>query len=270
MKAEEIYKLAQQGNPRAIAEILNVKLREQGIRVMAQQPVAQHLEIIFEGATTPDKTIIQKHLQSLQVDWQKHLTVTITAVGYRLGEIEPDWQWAIAGGVLSSEDCQQSPDSFAPIQKTAEAEQQRQDISLQLQKILSPYLWHSQVSQMNKALVIKLNVLEKIDRRNCRQVIYDAVKSLDAEEISQIYLNVYHRPTDKYLWKEVFTTNAPLELQQPTFQQKPFIPVLRKNRHSPSPKVMQGLRIIGRVLWHLFVPVCKAIVWCVVVVIRGK
>ncbi|AFY37714.1 hypothetical protein Lepto7376_1362 [[Leptolyngbya] sp. PCC 7376] len=204
MKSEEIYQLAQQGNPRAIAEILKAELRNQGIRVMVKMPAEKHLKIIFEGAITPDQQKIEAQLQSLQSYWQKHLTLTITAVGCRFGELEPDWEWTIAKGLLSSEERQQSSADIAKIKKSPEAKQQRTDLARQLQKILAPHLWHSQITQTSNALVIKLNVIETVDRHHCRQVIQTSVQSLNADEIRKVYLNVYHRQQQKYLWKEVF------------------------------------------------------------------
>lgn len=239
MQSDQIKRLAQQGNPQAIAEILNQKLRSKGIRVMVQQPEENHLTIIFESSTTPNQAALKNFLQPLQTYWQKHLTLTIIAKGFQLGEMEPDWTWVIAKGLLSSEERQQSPDNLAQIQATAEAKQKRSDLALQLQKKLAPRLWHSQISQMNQALVIKLNVLEKLDRHQTRQVIYEALQSLDTTNLKKIYLNVYHRPTAKYLWKDVFSLDKPFGVNPQKFQNK-FIPQTRFPQKETSQAIAIG------------------------------
>ncbi|OKH18782.1 hypothetical protein [[Limnothrix rosea] IAM M-220] len=237
MQSDEIYRLAQGGNPRAIAEILKAQFRDQGIRVIVKTPAEKQLNIVFESSTTPDQQHIQTQLQALQSHWQKHLTLKITATGFRFGELEPDWEWAIAKGLLSSEERQQSSENLALIQKTPEVQQKRSALAVQLQKILEPQLWHSQITQTKNALVIKLNVIKNIDRRHCRQVIQTAVQALDSPEIKKVYLNVYHRQKQQYLWKEAFDPNDDFDTNIAVS------PSPQKQRRSPTQDTLKALTI---------------------------
>ncbi len=237
MQPNEIQQLAQQGNPQAIAEVLKAKFKPFGIRVMVKLLEGKHINIVFEGMATPDQSVVQKALQPLQQHWQKHLSINITAVGRRFGEIAPDWQWAIATGLLSPAERQQTQNNVAQIQQDNLAKQHRSELAKQLQNILKPYLWHSQVTQLNHALVIKLNVIEDVDRNHCRQVIQKAIQSIKARDIRKIYLNVYHRRKKRYLWKEVLNpdTLTPTNLSSANSAEK--------RRRSPTPETIQALLI---------------------------
>ncbi len=223
MKESEIQLLAEQGNYQAIAQVLSPLFRPQHIHVITKLEGTNLLKIQLESAVAPDRAIAEEILTPWQKIWQKNLSQTIIVEGWELGETEASWQWTIMEGLLSQTAIEQSPDSFAaiaPPQKVeAKAAFDTQQISQTLKKSFAPYLWQTNVSPLNNALVIKLVVLDQRDRREYCTIVSQALQDLGITDFAKIYLNVYHREQQKYLLKTSFSLDQPLANTSPPTRQ---------------------------------------------------
>ncbi|MGB2924231.1 MAG: hypothetical protein WBB82_02925 [Limnothrix sp.] len=210
MKKSDIRHLAEHGNPQAIAQLLNDQFRPHQIRVMVKQVAPKHLQIQFENSVTPDQDFVRQELSQWQKIWQENLTHTVTLIGLRFGEFEPDWQWTMLAGLLTPEARQQNPEAMLKVAASSEAKSQQQEINRQLQACLADRLWHVKTTVLNQGLVIKLTVIESGDRQTFCQIIQQALQSFELENINKIYLNVYHREQQRYLFKTTFSLDEPL------------------------------------------------------------
>lgn len=211
MKESEIKRLAEQGNERAIAQVLKPIFHAQQIHVITKIEGVNLLKIQLESSVTPDRAIAEEMLAPWQQIWQKNLTKTIIVEGWQFGETEATWQWTIIKGLLSQSAIKQSPDSFAAIASPKKAEFDTQQIGQKLKKSFAQYLWQTNVSPLNNALMIKLVVLDQRDRREYCDIVRQTLQDLDINEFAKIHLHVYQREQQKYLFKTSFDLNQPLQ-----------------------------------------------------------
>ncbi|WP_024545365.1 hypothetical protein [Picosynechococcus sp. NKBG15041c] len=235
MKESDLRRLAEQGNPQAIAQILKSLFAPYQIRVIVKRVADKHLKIQLEGFSTPDEAIAKQLLSPWQQLWEKTITETFTVEGIRFGEVAPDWEWTMIKGLLSPAEREPSSDAFvvqAPPQKAALRDD---DLTLKLRRILSPYLWSIKVTPSDRALVIKLTVIDERDRQEYAQIVWQALQNLPLEAVDKIYLNVYHRAQRCYLLKTCF----PLHSKEP--------PAIEKSAKSRSlqPGTARALAIGG-------------------------
>ena len=99
MTAQEILALAQQGNPAAIATLLNLILEPKGIKARAQRQ-DDRLHILLESPLPPIQSeaveFIRNSLDDLPVEGVK----TVTIYGRQRGETRPGWSETIERLIL--------------------------------------------------------------------------------------------------------------------------------------------------------------------------
>ncbi|MBV5260301.1 hypothetical protein FLX56_17960 [Synechococcus moorigangaii CMS01] len=215
MKESDLHRLAEQGHPQAIAQVLKPLFAPDQIRVIVKRVADKHLKIQLEGFTTPDAAIAKQRLRPWQQTWQQTITETFTVEGIRFGEVTPDWEWTVVAGLLSPVEREPSPEALAvqtPPEKTA---LQDNALTLALRRLLAAYLWSIKVTPSDRALVIKLTVIDQRDRQEYAQIIQQALQSLAPESVEKIYLNVYHRGDRQYLLKTCFPLHGPLASPSP-------------------------------------------------------
>ncbi|NJN73091.1 MAG: hypothetical protein HC799_09940 [Limnothrix sp. RL_2_0] len=238
MKESELQRLAEQGNGRAIAEVLKPIFRTQQIHVITKIEGVNLLKIQLESSVTPDRAIAEEILAPWQQIWQTNLTKTVIVEGWQFGETEASWQWTIVKGLLSQSAIKQSPDSFAAITSPKKAEFDNQQISQKLKKSFAQYLWQTNVSPLNNALMIKLVVLDQRDRREYCDIVRQTLQNLDIKEFTKIHLHVYQRKQQKYLLKTSFALNQPL----------PNITLTKSYSTRSLPTASQSAMLIGCIL----------------------
>lgn len=91
VKESDLRRLAEQGNPQAIAQVLRQAFQPHQIRVMLKRVTDKHLKIQLEGFNTPDQAIAKQILTPWQKIWEHTITETFTVEGIRFGEVTPDW-----------------------------------------------------------------------------------------------------------------------------------------------------------------------------------
>ncbi|MEB3226567.1 MAG: hypothetical protein VKJ86_12265, partial [Synechococcus sp.] len=222
MKESDLRRLAEQGNPQAIAQVLKAEFQPHQIHVIVKRVADKHLKIQLEGFTTPDEAIAKQVLGPWQQVWQNTITETFTVEGIRFGEVNPDWDWTIVAGLLSPAEREPSPEAFVAQTPPEKAALTDHALTLTLRRLLASYLWSIKVTPSDRALVIKLTVIDQRDRQEYCQIIQQALRNLPLDNVEKIYLNVYHRGQDQYLLKTCFSLQEPLDLSVPSFQQRPL------------------------------------------------
>jgi uncharacterized protein (DUF697 family) len=120
--------LAKQGNPQAIAALLNSKLKNTGVSVRAYR-ADKCLRIIFEGHPTPEKLKIVPSLEKSLKILDSKLTHTVLVYGRETGNDLPDWQEEVSltsldkdeldlsGGAIQSVDQEEGLLAKSPIKR---------------------------------------------------------------------------------------------------------------------------------------------------------
>jgi hypothetical protein len=244
VKESELHRLAAQGNPQAIAQVLKPLFAPQQIHVIVKRVGDKHLKIQLEGFSNPDEAVAKQCLGPWQKIWQNTITETFTVEGIRFGEVQPDWEWTIVQGVLSPAEREPSPDAFvvqAPPQKVALKDEA---LTLKLRQLLSAYLWSIKVTPTDRALVIKLTVIDERDRQEYAQIVWQALQGLPLEAVDKIYLNVYHRAQRCYLLKTCFPLHS---------EQAPFVAQTQHRRalHPGTARALIGGSLLGLIFFLL-------------------
>ncbi|ANV89454.1 hypothetical protein [Picosynechococcus sp. PCC 8807] len=215
VKESDLRRLAEQGNPQAIAQVLRQAFQPHQIRVMLKRVTDKHLKIQLEGFNTPDQAIAKQILTPWQKIWEHTITETFTVEGIRFGEVTPDWEWTIVAGLLSPAEREPSPEALSAQESPKKAALKNDDLTLKLRQLLAAYLWSIKVTPSAGALVIKLTVIDQRDSQDYCQIIQQALQHFSLDNVEKVYLNVYHRQQRQYLLKTCFSLHGALPSQIP-------------------------------------------------------
>ena len=94
MSAQEIWMLAQQGHPTAIATLFNYITQPQGTKTRVQR-LGDRLHILMEATALPDLQASVEFVQNSIKDLNVQQITTVTVYGRRQGEQVPEWQQTI-------------------------------------------------------------------------------------------------------------------------------------------------------------------------------